>query len=40
MCMEFYDDAKPLYLETETSGVGLGVELLQMCIRGQHAKKM
>ena len=30
MCMKFYDDAKPLYLETDTSGVGLGVALLQM----------
>ena len=30
MCMEFYDDTKPLHLETDASGVGLGVALLQM----------
>ena len=29
MCMKFYDDGKPLYLDTDTSGVGLGVALLQ-----------
>ena len=29
MCMKFYDDTKPLYLETDTSGVGLGAALLQ-----------
>ena len=28
--MKFYDDTKPLYLETDTSRVGLGVALLQM----------
>ena len=28
MCMEFYDDTRPLYLETEASGIGLGVALL------------
>ena len=27
--MEFYDETKPLYLETNTSGVGLGAGLLQ-----------
>ena len=27
--MKFYDDTKPLYLETDTSGVGLGAALLQ-----------
>ena len=26
MCMKFYDDTKPLYLETDASGVGLGVD--------------
>ena len=29
--MKFYDDTKPLYLETDASGVGLGVALLQLC---------
>ena len=24
VCMKFHDDAKPLYLETDASGVGLG----------------
>ena len=28
--MKFYDDTKPLYLETDASRVGLGVALLQM----------
>ena len=28
--MKFYGDTKPLYLETDTSRVGLGVALLQM----------
>ena len=31
MCMKFYDDMKPLSLETDASRVGLGVALLQMC---------
>ena len=30
MCMELYDDTKPLYLETDASEVGLGAALLQM----------
>ena len=30
MCMKFYNDTKPLYLETDASGIGLGVALLQM----------
>ena len=29
MCMKFHDDTKPLYLETDTSRVGLGAALLQ-----------
>ena len=29
MCMKFYNDTKPLYLETDASGVGLGAALLQ-----------
>ena len=28
-CIKFYDETKPLYLETDTSGVGLGASLLQ-----------
>ena len=28
-CMRFYDETKPLYLETDTSAVGLGAGLLQ-----------
>ena len=31
MCIKYYDDTKPLYLETDASRVGLGVALLQMC---------
>ena len=30
MCMKFYDDTKPLYLETDASRISLGVALLQM----------
>ena len=30
ICMKFYDDTKPLYLETDASGVGLGTALLQL----------
>ena len=28
MCMIFYNNTKPLYLETDTSGIGLGAALL------------
>ena len=31
MCMKLYDNTKLLYLETDTSGVGLGATLLQTC---------
>ena len=31
ICMKFYNDAKPLYLETDASEVGLGAALLQLC---------
>ena len=30
VCMKFYDDTKPLYLETDASGVYLGAALLQL----------
>ena len=29
MCIKIYDDTKPLYLDTNDSGVGLGAALLQ-----------
>ena len=38
VCMKFYDDSKPLYLETDASGVCLGAALLQMC-EGKIARK-
>ena len=30
MCMKFYEDTKPLYLETDASGINLGAALLQL----------
>ena len=38
MCMKFYDDTKPLYLETDASVVGLTVALLQMHERTTYQK--
>ena len=32
-CMKFHDATKPLYLEMDASGVGIGTSLLQM-LRG------
>ena len=29
VCMKFYDDTKPLYLNTDPSGIGFGAALLQ-----------
>ena len=29
VCMKFYNETKPLYIETDASGVGLGATLLQ-----------
>ena len=29
-CMKYYDVRKPLYVETDTSGIGLGATLLQV----------
>ena len=29
MCIKFYNKTKPLYLETDMSGIGLGATLLQ-----------
>ena len=29
VCMKFYDETKPLYLETDASGIGLSITLLQ-----------
>ena len=31
VCMKFYDDTKPLYLETDASRIGLEAALLQLC---------
>ena len=39
MCMKFYDDTKPLYLETDASGIGLGATLLQQNRMLQHARE-
>ena len=30
MCMKFYDETKPLYLETDASGIDLEAVLLQL----------
>ena len=31
VCMKFYNDSKPLYLETDASGVSHGAAMLQLC---------
>ena len=31
ICVKFYNDTRPLYLETDASRVGLGAALLQLC---------
>ena len=31
VCMEFYNNSRPLYLETDALGIGLGAALLQLC---------
>ena len=31
VCMKFYDGSKPLYSETDASGVSLGAAMLQLC---------
>ena len=31
VCMKFYDDTKPLYLETDASGISLRAALIQIC---------
>ena len=31
VCMKSYDDTKPLYLETDASGIGLRAAILQLC---------
>ena len=36
MCMKFYNDTKPLYLEADASRVGLGAALHR---KVQHARK-
>ena len=42
VCMKFYDEMKPLYLETDASVIGLGATLLQTrdgmtCTRQHHS---
>ena len=38
VCMKFYNDTKPLYLETDASGIGLGLHCCN-CMTTQHAKR-
>ena len=39
VCMKFYDETKPLYIETGAYGVGLGASLLQTrSSRQQHTQ--
>ena len=37
VCKKFYDETKPLYLETDVSGIGLSATLLQLEMK-QYAK--
>ena len=30
--MKFYDETKPLYIETDVSGVGLGAAVMKSCL--------
>ena len=38
-CINFYNETKPLYLQTDASGIGLGAALLQLEMV-HHAQKI